>query len=682
MAGNPLTTLKTFALCSGIAALTACGGGSSISQPAASVNISGTAATGAPITGKVIAIDATGQQFPATTNASTGAYTVNVAGGKAPFMLTIVGTSGGKVVSLTSVATAAGQTVNITPLTDLIVSAAAGQPGGTALVNLCTSTVPADKTQCQAALTATTTGTHLSTAVTAIKNMIAPLDATGADPLNGAFTANGAGMDAVLDKILVTPAPALGAMATVTLIAVPSQSLGTVTMPASVGGAATITPVTPLPANITAAAAAITTLAGIRNCMTSLNALYPSTMTTPPTSTQVTPFIDTTFNMGGTANQAAFISGLTTLSSAGGFAQPGLNFIVDGFSAFDFSTWTTTTSAVTTTSPIASDVSYVWVRIEVPAAGGGLMNWKVVKGTAYTGCPAGWKLAGPQHADMHMTARVQKQVSSSPAAITYSRQLPLNMQADEAAAEGIGSVVVTGPGLAVYSGNPASPVGALTPITLNTPAPVTPPAVPSPTLQIKGFPADQYEHESIQSCQDMAALNSATGTPCYDETAVAPGAVYTWAAYDTATPTANLKYSFAYQIYAVPLSVAFAQANDKDLFAQNITTVPATIAALNTAASHFNPGDLMEGVLTFNYTLSSVYGARPDNCHLTFQAANAVQIFEAEADAVRQPIGGCTFTTPLLYTGSLAKPSDPFYSGWASIAVFVLGNQIDVGQPY
>jgi hypothetical protein len=64
------------------------------------------------------------------------AFTVNVAGMTAPFILTITGTSGGQLVTLNSIATAAGQTVNITPLTDLIVSTAAGQPGGSAFASL------------------------------------------------------------------------------------------------------------------------------------------------------------------------------------------------------------------------------------------------------------------------------------------------------------------------------------------------------------------------------------------------------------------------------------------------------------------------------------------------------------------------------------------------------------------
>jgi hypothetical protein len=218
--------------------LAGCGGGGMGNQNPGSQTITGTAATGVAIVGQVIAIDTTGKTFTATTSA-TGAYTVDVTGGTAPFLLTITGTSSGNTVTWNSIATAVGQTVNITPLTDLIVSTAAGQPGGATLATLCTSTVPADQVSCRAALTAAATPANLSAAVTAVTNMIAPLNTTAANPLNGAFVGgSGTGMDAVLDAILVTPATAQGGTATVTLVAVPTQQLGTVTMPPAAGGTA------------------------------------------------------------------------------------------------------------------------------------------------------------------------------------------------------------------------------------------------------------------------------------------------------------------------------------------------------------------------------------------------------------------------------------------------------------
>jgi hypothetical protein len=104
------------------------------------------------------------------------------------------------------------------------------------------------------------------------------------------------------------------------------------------------------------------------------------------------------------------------------------------------------------------------VKISAPLAGVGLENWKMVKGTAYTGCAGGWKIAGTGHIDMHMTARVSKWSFFN--TTTYTRSLPFHVETAKALAENIGSIVVKHPGLFVYSGNPAAPVGAATPITL------------------------------------------------------------------------------------------------------------------------------------------------------------------------------------------------------------------------
>lgn len=675
-------------------------------------SISGTAATGAPIVGQVVAIDANGMKFSATSDAQ-GAYTVNVAGGTAPFILTVVGTSGGKVVNLTSVATASSQTVNITPLTDLIVSAAAGQPGGATLVNLCASTAAADQTKCKAALTTAATPANLNAAVTAVTNMVAPLNTAGTNPLNGTFTANGTGMDKVLDSILVTPAAAQGAMATVTLIAVPTQQLGTVTMPATAGTAATAAVVAPPQTAITAANTGTTALSEINACLASLSALYPANMTTPPTAAQVTPFIDPTFMLGGPgnpANQAWFITKLSTLASAGGIAQPGFTVAAAGLGAFDFTPQTTAALAqsMTSKSPILTDAqgnpTAVWVRMG--ASAGNTMNWKMVKGAAYTGCAGGWKVAGESHINMHMDARVSKWKFTQPTVTyTYKRELPLHVGTAEAIAEGIGSIVVSGPGLSVYSGNTAAPVGTATPVTL-----VVPPAPPAPAAQltslgIKGqmstngtnasYPAGSFygNAEAIQSCQDLASIiASATqiapqaGTPCYDETAIAPGAVFTWTAWSNAATPAVL-YAYSYQVHAVPLSMAFAQANDKDLFVQNLTPTPATVAALNTATAGIATGANIDNIITFNYAMSTVYAAKVTNCNIGLVDSTGVNVLMAEQSAMGQQ-STCTFATSGLNSGSLAKPAALAstaangVTGYMGVTVKVLGNQVSVGMPY
>ena len=73
--------------------LTACGGGDDTPAPAATVTITGVAATGAPIKGgKVNAVNAAGKTATAT-SAADGSYSISVAAG-APYALNITDTAG------------------------------------------------------------------------------------------------------------------------------------------------------------------------------------------------------------------------------------------------------------------------------------------------------------------------------------------------------------------------------------------------------------------------------------------------------------------------------------------------------------------------------------------------------------------------------------------------------------
>lgn len=652
--------------------------------------ITGTAAAGAAIEGTVTALDSSTPQktFTATTSA-TGAYTLNVAGGTPPFILTITGTAGGQPATLNSIAAAPGQTVNITPLTDLIVSIAAGQPGGATLVNLCTSADAAEQAQCKTALTAATTGTKLSDAVTAVKNMIAPINTAGIDPLNGALVGgSGSGMDAVLDAILVTPAPAQGAMATVTLIAVPGVNLGTVAMPASAGGAATVTPVTVAAGDISTATDANTVLTEIKACMASFTALYPANMATgtAPTTAQIDPFMDATMSFGAQNTRADMITAFTTPVNNNGLAVPGLMLPVVGLSTRDFSN-AATSAAIVKTPPISASPAITgttaWVKMDAVMLGGGLIDVKFVKNAAYTGCPGGWKFAGYDHVDMHMNARVTKGTFNG---TTYTRELPFHVGTAAAVAEGISSIVVSNAGLRSFDPASATGAGVQTNITLVTPSPST--GWPSMTIRWKAG-----NWESIESCQDMkAGLAQATSGPCFDETVIAPGAVFKYQVYGgydqdpalNAPPEAGpVLYAFPFQIHAVPLSRAFITANDANLFPKNITATPNGTAALNTAAASFATGAALDNVITFNYTLPTVYGGRMDICGIgVTDAANAV-ILQAEMNAVGKA-SSCTFASSGLNSGTLAKPAGAFggTGSWLYVGSNALGNQVVSSQPY
>jgi len=178
------------------ALLAACGGGSS---PSASAPVStpstvhGVAATGNAIVGRIYVKDVAGQEmFVDTTD---GSYSIVVDGMTAPFLLKAQWTANGAPVTLYSFAATAG-TANITPLTEIAVSGAAGS------LSLDTAYAAAD------AATYSTIAAHLPAAVAGLKKSLGPLLAQygvgSLDPLTGAFAADHTGLDALLDSVRVS----------------------------------------------------------------------------------------------------------------------------------------------------------------------------------------------------------------------------------------------------------------------------------------------------------------------------------------------------------------------------------------------------------------------------------------------------------------------------------------------
>ena len=710
-----LHKLPLAAACAATFMLAACGGGSSSSPadpappvvpvvPAPATTVSGTAAVGAPITGSVVAIDSKGKVSVAVNTGAGGAFTVDVAGMTAPFFLSITGTSGGKQVTLNSIATAAGQTVNITPLTDLIVSAASGQPGGTALATVCAPVANAVSAACTAALATAATQQRLDAAVAAVVAMIKPINTGNTNPLTGAFVANGTGMDAVLDQILVAPAEAQGAMATVTLIAT-NSALGSVTLPAAAGGAPTIPAATPpSDADLTKASAAASVLPEIRACMASLSALYPKTGFTVPSTAAVLPFIDSSFNLGTGVGQADILSALTSPDQA---AHAGLMIEALGLSSVNMQPLSTdeiatlTSSSSTSTTRVADFIgnrlgagataitftagkpSSAWVQLRI-GGDAGMLNWKLIKTSDTSACPGGWKLAGSGHLDMHMNARIERSVDGAGTAI-FAREWAVHVELDTVLQENpaINKIDVRGPGLTTFGdfqipGTAGSKLQLILPATGYTHMRVA---------DSNGATSAFYNNaEAIQSCQDLASLPANTpglgaGTACIDETKVAPGKVYVWT---LKTPNGPVS-AFPFQINAVPLSKAFARANQASLFATLTGITPAKLSSLPAAT-------LLDGAVTFSYTQSATYGSKMDNCGLHL-FNGATPVLNAEQNAVGQETS-CTFTTsglnslasnvpdPTQSGASLFKFTGPVTNGGLWLTTIVLGNQASSGQPY
>lgn len=226
--------------------LAGCGGGGTTS--AATTSITGTAAAGAPIVGLVSAKDSTGKTFGPATIDATGAYTLEVTGGTAPFILEASGISAaGNIANYHSIATATGGNVNITPLTEMVVAQAAGRSPATVMSCTGVACLPA---KAQVDIAETFVNTSLS-------NLFSLFGVTAQNLLTSNFsagaTANQSAIDVLLDAISVTA----GAGTTFNIIAASSTGLAAntilVTLPAS--GTAIALTVNPL-LNASAVAAA------------------------------------------------------------------------------------------------------------------------------------------------------------------------------------------------------------------------------------------------------------------------------------------------------------------------------------------------------------------------------------------------------------------------------------------
>lgn len=157
------------------------------------VSLSGSVATGAPVSGIVYITGQNGVSINADINAD-GSYDIDVSALTAPYLLKAVGTAGNKSVAIYSTALNTG-TINITPVTDFIVRNALGGAAPD----------PVD----WAAQSANINAAKLDAAESIIRTQLAPLlSAAGLDPatadlMSMSFTPDHTGMDLVLDALTI-----------------------------------------------------------------------------------------------------------------------------------------------------------------------------------------------------------------------------------------------------------------------------------------------------------------------------------------------------------------------------------------------------------------------------------------------------------------------------------------------
>jgi mono/diheme cytochrome c family protein len=179
------------------------GGGDNVGVGGPAPAITGVAATGGPVVGVITLKDSSSPSVVLQElTASDGSFSFNTTGLKPPFILRT--TVGGK--NLYSVATTDIGVANISPLTTVVTSVAAGGADLDALFNA----NPVD-------LAATVTG--LANAESKVESALAPmlsLYGVSGNILSSSFSANHAGADALLDGINVTVSAGPGATITIT----------------------------------------------------------------------------------------------------------------------------------------------------------------------------------------------------------------------------------------------------------------------------------------------------------------------------------------------------------------------------------------------------------------------------------------------------------------------------------
>lgn len=175
--------------------LAACSDGGSSSISINSTTLSGTAAVGAPIDGYVYVQDGNGTEVNTATDPASGDWSVEVEGMNAPFLIRVVPNGGGD--TLYSFANAANLTVNVTSLTHLATYLALNGDISALYTNWAANH---GELTAQAILNAQA----IINANFATEMDAEDIDHTTYDFFSTAFTVNGTGIDALLDRLSIT----------------------------------------------------------------------------------------------------------------------------------------------------------------------------------------------------------------------------------------------------------------------------------------------------------------------------------------------------------------------------------------------------------------------------------------------------------------------------------------------
>jgi len=515
--------------------LAACGGGGNnpgnVNNPGGNgaSSLSGIAAAGAPVTkGIGYALDAaTGTQITFTTNATTGAYSVDLTGKSGPFLLHVRGmTSGGAPVDLYSLAsnTNFGKTVNITPLSDVVVGYAAGQTTAN-LETACTANLAA----CPGLLNGIIANLALSNSKIRGAIPAAVLTAFNVDPntfdaITTSFAATHSGVDGLLDALQVVPPAAAGTTYAINLNGPTPIPLVTVPV-AGTGTAPTTNPTAPTAAAVTQAANLATALAEVQAGVTSFNQVIAAAAPGLPTAAQISAFFDTNFLLNGwNASTAA-------TNMANGNAFPAGTVIIAGSQApYSGAAWGATATAPAPSVTYDANNCVTSLSVYFGSAGlvGGISQYNKTI-TNPTGCVGTWKFAGNQAQYYIELLPIFTKVTSM-GGTSYFTGFHLSTMADDtlsaARANPYASVTISGPGLTTRGNFAAKGTG----VAVTVPVTLVPPTGFSSLKAGQGIQnriSDAYYPGSsvLEDCAVLTVAATPT-TPCYDNTAALAGSDY------------------------------------------------------------------------------------------------------------------------------------------------------------
>jgi Putative Ig domain len=376
-----------------------------------STAVSGTAASGAPITGSMNGVvtlkdSSSPAKTVSTTTDSNGKYTFTAAqiqGFAAPFMLEIGYEVAGTSYSLHSAVTAedvasGNATINITPLTDLVIANLGNEIAAKIFANGNYSSL--------------LTKTALDGGVAALDSLLQPVLAqmgvsASVDLLRQSFTANGQGLDAVLDALQVTVDPSTK-----------SETITNRLSDASVSGTLSAPPTTPLAASTTNNVTDLQAITAAFNSFAAVMATAPS-----PTSAPLLAFFDQNNFKDDGQNLQTFLQQITTSPVISGGSLAFSDIVLESVPA-----WVTTVPAGAT----AYQASFTVLKNKAPSSRHSFIMYATSQGA--------WLVLGDQ-----LKAKLKLSAFEGDNNGTLCSGVQLNV-ADKGGI-GINYAVVTGPGL-------------------------------------------------------------------------------------------------------------------------------------------------------------------------------------------------------------------------------------------